>query len=68
MSLRPAVALTLLLSFLAACKGAAAGEGGPHGAEAVPAVPAAAEAAAPVEITLVGTSDLHGRLTALPVL
>lgn len=67
-SLRPAVALTLLLPFVVACKGAAAGEGGPPRAAAVPVVTATAEAAAPVEITLVGTSDLHGRLTALPVL
>ncbi|MEO5727254.1 MAG: metallophosphoesterase, partial [Byssovorax sp.] len=68
MSLRPAVPVSLLLSLLAACRGPAPGEGGPHDASAVPAVPATAKSAATVEITLVGTSDLHGRLAALPVL
>lgn len=65
-NLRPAVALASLLPLLAACRGPAAGEGGPPGA--LERVPATAAAAAPVEITLVGTSDLHGRLATLPVL
>jgi 5'-nucleotidase len=68
MSLRPAVAMTLLLPFIASCKGSVPGEGGfPDGPSAA-AVTATAPAAAPVEITLVGTSDLHGRLATLPVL
>jgi 2',3'-cyclic-nucleotide 2'-phosphodiesterase (5'-nucleotidase family) len=68
MSLRPAVALTLLLPLVTACKGSVPHESGPPGASTAATLTAPAAAAAPVEITLVGTSDLHGHLATLPLL
>lgn len=66
MRLRPAIALSLLLPLFAACSGAVPPESTP-----VRSAPTAASttppAAAPVEITLVGTSDLHGHLATLPL-
>src|SRR5689334_22573340 len=63
-SLRRALALTLLLPLVSACAGAAA----PSAPPPPPVVASAAAKAPPVEITLVGTSDLHGRLATLPLL
>src|SRR4051812_16175271 len=65
-SLQRTLALTLLLPLAAACAGAATPSGPPPSPSAA-AAPAAAKAS-PVEITLVGTSDLHGRLATLPAL
>jgi 2',3'-cyclic-nucleotide 2'-phosphodiesterase (5'-nucleotidase family) len=61
-SLRRALAMMLLLPLAAACDGLAPSGGAPPGASS------AAAKASPVEVTLIGTSDLHGRLATLPAL
>jgi 5'-nucleotidase len=65
-SLRRALASTLLLPFLAACAAASPPEAPPP--RPLPTASPAAAKAPPVELTLVGTSDLHGRLATLPLL
>ena len=66
MTLRRALAAAVLLPLAAACSGAPP----PNRALAPPALASsvAPASAPPVEITLVGTSDLHGRLATLPLL
>lgn len=68
-SLRRAAPTLVLFSLLAACGGPTPSAGEPRSAPPATAPPTARPAAAvPVAITLVGTSDLHGRLVTLPIL
>ncbi|MEP7122474.1 MAG: bifunctional UDP-sugar hydrolase/5'-nucleotidase [Byssovorax sp.] len=66
MTLRRALAATVLLPLAAACAAAPTPQGAPAPPPTVSSL--AAPIAPPVEITLVGTSDLHGRLATLPLL
>ena len=61
---RHALATTLLLPLAAACAGAAV----PDRPQPPPIASSAAARVSPVEITLIGTSDLHGRLATLTLL